>query len=133
MNKLTPNSTQAEVDAVWQAIYGKLYHTVLQPRDISDPTDNSASPVPSDHAPAAAIEHCTYMGKRVRLISKNYQDGTATIEDRDITGPFTLTVKLADCQLESPNDGNKCSCGHDSLAPGNQGKHSNWCDKFFKY
>lgn len=75
------------------------------------------------------LEYGNYMGKRMRLISRNYQTGDATIEGQYVTGPYTLQVKLADLILENPNHGNKCSCGVDAIGGG---KHSDYCDKFWE-
>lgn len=86
----------------------------------------------STKEPKIAAEWCTYAGKRVRIISKNFQTGEAVLEDRDVTGPFTLTVKLSDIVMESANTSNKCTCGNDSLAPSSQGNHADYCDKYFK-
>lgn len=85
-----------------------------------------------DKAQTAAI-FCKYKGKSCKLISKDYQSGRAIIEAHDVTGPYTLDVAIVELDNENPKIGNSCTCGHDSLAPGNQGKHSNWCDKYFNH
>jgi hypothetical protein len=79
--------------------------------------------------PVKAMEWCDYKGKRCRVLSKNYQTGNATLEAHHVTGPYTIDVKLADITLENPRALNKCTCGVDKVG---EGRHSDWCDKFFK-
>lgn len=80
-------------------------------------------------AQMAAAEYCEYLGKRCRVISKNYQTGVALIEGHDPTGPFTIEVQLGqlifkDSQAKSYS--NKCECGVDAIGGG---RHSEYCPK----
>lgn len=90
-------------------------------------------------------------GYRAKVISRNYQTGEVSFEFDDAvpqgytvfnTMTFEEFNKIHTPDLSSGYWGNlevntgpkiKCTCGNNSVAPNNQGKHSTWCDLYNKW
>jgi hypothetical protein len=92
-------------------------------------------------------------GYKAKIISRNYQNGQVTFEfDHAVPPGYTVVNIMTFEQLEKVRDPDliagywggmdfggdinsplRCTCGNDSLAAGNKGKHSTWCDKYSKW
>lgn len=100
---------------------------------------NGLSPV------TTMTEYAIYRGTKVVVISKNYQNGSASVADLLADGNQgpSYWVDISDLKNLTDNESwlawdfgtpaeKKCTCGSDKV-PGLAGHHSNWCDKFNKW